>query len=51
MQNRSVNYDVLYNNGFQQVQDEILEECRACMDELYKEVEIFLGTIGGSWKQ
>jgi cell division protease FtsH len=33
-----LNYDVLYNNGFQQVQDEILEECRKRMDELFNEV-------------
>lgn len=37
-----LNYDVLYNNGFQQVQDEILEECRRRMDELYKEVRDLL---------
>lgn len=37
-----LNYDVLYNNGLQQVQDEILEECRRRMDELYKEVRDLL---------
>ena len=31
-----LNYDVLYNNGFRQVEDDILEECRISMDELYQ---------------
>jgi len=37
-----LNYDVLYNNGFRQVEDEILEECRICMDELYDGVKALL---------
>ncbi|HCS74207.1 MAG TPA: cell division protein FtsH [Clostridiales bacterium] len=37
-----LNYDVLYNNGFQQVQDDVLEECKVSMDELYKEVKELL---------
>jgi cell division protease FtsH len=37
-----LNYDVLYNNGFRQVQDDIIEECRTHMDELYQEVKELL---------
>ena len=37
-----LNYDVLYNNGFRQVQDEVLEECRVRMDEFYHEVKELL---------
>jgi cell division protease FtsH len=37
-----LNYDVLYNNGFRQVQDEVLEECKTSMDELYQEVKSLL---------
>jgi cell division protease FtsH len=37
-----LNYDVLYNNGFRQVQDEVLEECRVLMDEFYREVKELL---------
>ncbi|HHY82355.1 MAG TPA: ATP-dependent metallopeptidase FtsH/Yme1/Tma family protein [Clostridiales bacterium] len=37
-----LNYDVLYNNGFHQVQNEILEECKARMDMLYNEVKELL---------
>jgi len=34
-----LNYDVLYNNGFRNVQEGILEECKIHMDELYREVK------------
>lgn len=37
-----LNYDVLYHNGFRQVQDEVLEECRVRMDEYYREVKQLL---------
>jgi len=37
-----LNYDVLYNNGFRQVQEEILEECKTSMDKLYHEVKELL---------
>jgi cell division protease FtsH len=37
-----LNYDVLYNNGFRQVQDEVMEECKTSMDELYTEVKELL---------
>ena len=37
-----LNYDVLYNNGFRQVQDEVLGECKTSMDELYREVRKLL---------
>jgi cell division protease FtsH len=37
-----LNYDVLYNNGFREVQEEVLDECRTRMDELYEEVKELL---------
>jgi cell division protease FtsH len=37
-----LNYDVLYNNGFRQVQEDILEECKTSMDKLYNEVKELL---------
>lgn len=37
-----LNYDVLYNNGFRQVQDEVLDECKTSMDELYDQVKDLL---------
>lgn len=41
-----LNYDVLYNNGFREVQEEVLDECRTHMDGLYEEVrELLLKNI------
>ena len=37
-----LNYDVLYRNGMQQVQDEILQECKNTMDQFYREVQALL---------
>jgi ATP-dependent Zn protease len=37
-----LNYDVLYNNGFRQVQEDILEECKTSIDKLYNEVKELL---------
>jgi len=34
-----LNYDVLYNNGFRQVQADVLEECKVRMDAFYDEVK------------
>ena len=34
-----LNYDVLYKNGFRQAQNDVLEECKNRMDELYSEVK------------
>ena len=37
-----LNYDVLYRNGMQQVQEEILQECKNTMDQFYREVRTLL---------
>ncbi len=37
-----LNYDVLYQNGMQQVQDEILQECKNAMNQFYREVRMLL---------
>lgn len=37
-----LNYDILYQNGFRDVQDDVLDECRDSMDSLYKEVKDLL---------
>lgn len=37
-----LNYDVLYNNGFRQIQDALLDECKDQMEWMYTEVKRLL---------
>jgi cell division protease FtsH len=37
-----LNYDVLYNNGFRHIHEDILQECKTSMDKLYYEVKELL---------
>lgn len=37
-----LNYDVLYNSGFRNVQDEVMDECKESMERYYSEVKELL---------
>ena len=37
-----LNYDVLYKNGIQQVQDNFIDEAKKCLDDLYANVKYLL---------